>query len=335
MKILIYSAKNFEIPLMKKFNKKCHSLSFTPDALDMDTAHQAVSCDAISIFPGDDASLAVLEKLRDFGVKYISLRSVGYNNIHLKTAKRLGFKVANTPEYSPYAIAEHTMALLLALNRKIVLANDRVHRNNFLQDDLMGSDLHNKTVGIVGVGRIGSVMAKIYHGFGCRIVGNDLRANNSLSHDFGIRYTTLEELLEVSDVVSLHLPLTYETHYLIDSAQLGIMKKDAILINTARGALVNTEALIKALEKKEIAAYGTDVYEIEKGNFFKDHAPDDIKDGLLKKLLSMKNVLLTPHQAYVTKEALTNIAQTTLENMDSWAAGMASKNELGYDAAFL
>lgn len=332
MKLLVYSAKKFEVPFLERANKNNHHVVFTDKALDSETAHKAVGFDAISIFSGDDASLTVLEKLRDFGVKFISLRSAGYNNIHLKCAKRFGLKVANAPDYSPYAIAEHAVALLMALNRKLVLANSQVHQYNFLQDNLLGFDLNKKTIGIVGVGNIGAIMVKIMHGFGCTILANDLVHDTSLIKDFGIQYVDMEELLKKSDVVSLHVPLTHDTHYLIDEPQLKAMKKNALLINTARGAVVHTKALISALDKREIAGYATDVYEKEKDVFFKDHSrTGDIKDELLKQLLSFDNVLLTPHQAFVTKEALANIADITFYNIDCWEKGKESKNELGYE----
>jgi D-lactate dehydrogenase len=332
MKLLVYSAKKFEVPFLERANKNNYHVVFTHNALDSETAYQAVGFDAISIFSGDDASLTVLEKLRDFGVKYITLRSAGYNNIHVKCAKRFGIKIANAPDYSPYAIAEHAVALLLALNRKIVVASSQVHQYNFLQDNLLGFDLNKKTVGIVGVGRIGAIMAKIMHGFGCTILSNDLAPDPFLIKDYGIQYVDLEELLTKSDIVTLHVPLTHDTHYLIDEIQLKAMKKGALLINTARGAVVNTKALINALKKNEIAGYATDVYEKEKGLFFKDHsASGDIKDHQLKELLSLHAVLLTPHQAFVTKEALANIADITFYNIDCWAKGKESKNELGYE----
>ena len=331
MKLLIYSAKDYEVPFLKKANTKGHKVKYTKDALDTHTAMQAVGFEAISIFSGDDASLIVLEKLRDFGVKYIALRSVGYNNIHIKSAKRFGLKVANAPEFSPHAIAEHAAGLLLALNRKIILANKQVHNYNFLQDNLLGFDLNGKTVGIIGTGKIGAVMIKIMHGFGCNILANDLVPNLSLVQQYGAVYESLEDLCSKSDIISLHVPLTHDTHYLMGGALLKSMKKEAILINTARGAVVDTKALIGALERDGIGGYGTDVYEKEKGIFFRDNSKEGIADEPLKKLLSFPNVLLTPHQAFVTKEALTNIAETTFYNIDSWSEGSTSKNELGYE----
>lgn len=331
MKLLVYSAKNFEIPFLKSANNNRNEVTYTKNALDSETALQATGYNAISIFSGDDASSIVLEKLWDFGVRYITLRSSGYNNLHIKTAKRFGFHVANASDYSPHAIAEHATALLLALNRKIVLANTQVHNYNFLQDGLLGFNLHGKTVGIIGTGRIGSIMAKIMHGFGCKILAYDQAPDYDLIELCNVTYTPLNELCEESDIISLHIPMNYENYYFINKEKLSLMKKSTILINTSRGELVDTKALIEALEAKNIAGYATDVYEKEKGIFFKDHSKNGIKDERLKKLLSLPNVLLTPHQAFITKEALTNIAEITFDNLDSWSQGHISKNELGME----
>lgn len=331
MKLLVYSAKDFEIPFLNDANNKIHKVSYTKDALNSETAIQAVGHMAVSIFSGDDASSLVLEKLSDLGVRYISLRSAGYNNVHLKTAQKFGLKVANVPEYSPYSIAEHAVALLQALNRKIILADRQVHSYNFLQNNLMGFDLNGKTVGIVGTGKIGSVMAKIMNGFGCKILANDLKPDYRLVQLYDLTYTSLDEICKQSDIISLHIPLTQENYYLIDKQKLALMKPEVLLINTARGALVETKELINALEKNVIGGYCTDVYEKEIGSFFKDNSTGGIKDRLLIKLLSFPNVLLTPHQGFITKEALTNIAEVTFENLNSWEEGKSSKNELGLE----
>ncbi|WP_281541253.1 2-hydroxyacid dehydrogenase [Maribacter aestuarii] len=331
MKLLVYSAKNFEIPFLKRANKNNHKVTYLKEALDTDTAIKAVGFEAISIFSGDDASSIVLEKLWDMGVRHITIRSSGHNNISLKTAKSFGFKVANAPDYSPHAIAEHALALLLALNRKIVLADTQVHQYNFLQDDLMGFNLHGKTVGIIGTGRIGSIMAKIMHGFGCKILAHDLEPDYDLIELCDVTYTALDNVCNQSDIISLHIPLSYDNYYLINKNKLALMKQGTILINTARGAVVETDALIDALENKHLGGYCTDVYEKEKGIFFKDNSKDGIKDERLKKLLSYPNVLLTPHQAFVTKEALERIAEITFDNIDSWAEGKIGKNELGLE----
>lgn len=331
MKLLVYSAKNFEVPFLKRANKNNHKVTYLKEALDTDTTIKAVGFKAISIFSGDDASSNVLEKLWDFGVRHITIRSAGHNNVNLKTAKRFGFKIANAPDYSPHAIAEHAITLLLALNRKIVLANSQVHDYNFLQDDLMGFNLHGKTFGIIGTGRIGSIMAKIVHGFGCKILANDLEPDHDLIELCNVTYTSLDEVCKQSDIISLHIPLSYENYYIINKFKLANMKRGAILINTSRGAIVETDALIKSLEDKHLGGYGTDVYEKEKGIFFRDNSKQGIQDERLKKLLSFSNVLLTPHQAFVTKEALKNIAEITFENIDSWAIGLDCKNELGLE----
>ena len=259
------------------------------------------------------------------------MRSAGYNNVHLKTAHKFGLKVANVPEYSPYSIAEHAVAQLQTLNRKIILADKQVHSYNFLQNNLMGFDLNGKTVGIVGTGKIGSVMTKIMHGFGCKILAHDLEPDYRLVQLYDVTYTSLDKLCEQSDIISLHIPLTQENYYLIGKQKLALMKPDVILINTARGALVETKELISALEKKAIGGYCTDVYEKEVGSFFKDNSTEGIKDELLKELLSFPNVLLTPHQGFITKEALTNIAEVTFENLNSWEKGKPCTNELGLE----
>jgi len=335
MKLLVYSAKDFEIPFLQKANSGQHEVKYIPDALDTHTAIKAVGFEAVSIFSGDDACLVVLEKLRDLGVKYITHRSTGYNNIQIKAAKRFGLKVANAPDYSPNAIAEHAVALLMTLNRKTHIADRQVHTYNFEQKKLVGFDLFGKTVGIIGTGRIGSVFAKIMHGFGCKIVAYDICPKEELTERLGVEYMALESLYAQSDIISLHAPLTSQTHYMLDKTAFEKMKPSVLLLNTARGAIVDTRALIKVLKYNKIAGYAADVYEKEKGLFFMDHSEKGIKDENLKALLSFKNVLITPHQAYVTKEALANIATITFDNLDCWEQGIACENELGYETLVL
>ncbi|NNK75742.1 MAG: 2-hydroxyacid dehydrogenase [Maribacter sp.] len=335
MKLLVYSAKDFEIPFLEKANSARYNVKYIPEALDTNTAIKAVGFEAVSIFSGDDASLVVLEKLRDLGVKYITLRSAGYNNVQIKAAKRFGLKVANAPDYSPNAIAEHTVALLMAMNRKIHIADRQVRSFNFEQDKLLGFDLLNKTIGIIGIGRIGSVLVKIMKGFGCKIIGNDLVPNSKLTELYGVNYVTLEELYRQSDIISLNVPLTSETHYMVSEAAFSLMKPEVLLLNTARGAIVDTKALINALKQNRISGYAADVYEKEKGIFFIDNSKQGIHDEHLRTLLSYDNVLITPHQAYVTKEALSNIAEITFGNVDNWAQGESCQNELGYETLVL
>lgn len=328
MKVLIFSARDFEIPYLKKANNKHHKLTFTKESLSSKTAMLAIGYDAICIFSADEACFLTLEKLKEFGVKHITLRSVGYDNVNLRAAERLGIKIANIPVYSPHAIAEHAVSLLLNLNRKISESNRRFKRFNFKIDGLIGKDLNQKTIGIIGTGRIGSVMAKILYGFGCKLLGYDIKKNKTLENSYNLEYCSLDQLCEQSEVISIHVPLNEDTHYLIDEELLHKMKDDVIIINTARGAVVNTDHLIEALKEKRIGAYSSDVYENERGIFFQDlsqNIPDDTK---LIQLNAFPNVLMTGHHAYLTDEALTNIAEATITNLNEWANGQKCKNEI-------
>ncbi len=328
MKVLIYSAKDFEIPFLEKANNEVHRIKYIPERLTSKTARLALGFDVVSIFSADDASSSVLERLKDFGVNYIALRSTGYDNINLPKAKKLGFKVANSAGYSPHAIAEHAVGLLLALNRKLVQSSIQVKEYNFSLSNLVGFDINKKTTGIIGTGRIGRVVAKIMHGFGCNILANDINEDNNVRTEYNAIYTNLENIYEQSDIIFLCTPLTTQTHHMININAIQKMKKNAILINIARGAVVKTEDLIKALELKRIAGYGTDVYEHEGGIFFYNHSKNKPEDKRLQKLIDLPNVFLTPHQAFATQEALTNIAETTFYNINCWEQEKESKNEL-------
>lgn len=328
MKVLVYSAREFDIFYLETANNNRHKLTFIEDNLSSETAIKAVGFTAISIMSSDNASDIVIEKLQALGVKYITLRSVGYDNVNLNTAKRLKIKVANVPEYSPYAIAEHTVALLLALNRKLIASNSRVKQFNFDINNLIGFDMNNKTVGIIGTGKIGSVFAKIMHGFGCKLLAYDIEKNQSLINDFNVEYVSLKALCKTSDIISLHVPLNTETHHLINEELLDLMKIHVVIINTARGAVIKTTDIIKALENKTIAALGMDVYEHEKPLFFKDFSLDVPNDDILIKLNAFPNVLITGHHAFLTEEALSNIAETTIYNLDCWSKTSETENEL-------
>ncbi|MBT8244456.1 MAG: 2-hydroxyacid dehydrogenase [Winogradskyella sp.] len=328
MKVLVYSAKKFEIPFLEAANKTKHQVMFTEEALSSATAMKAVGYEAISIFSADEACFVTIEKLKDFGVKYISLRSVGHDNVNLRAASRLKIKVANVPAYSPHAIAEHAVALLLTLNRKLIESNARVRHYNFNLDNLVGYDLNNKTIGIIGTGRIGAVMCKIMHGFGCKLLGYDIDKNIGLEKNYGLQYVSLADLCANSDVISLHVPLNSDTHYLINEDLISEMKEGTIIINTARGAVVNTSHIIKGLRSRKIGALGMDVYENEKNIFFKDRSVSVPDDSLLIELNALPNVLITGHHAFLTNEALTNIAETTIYNLDCWSQGKETENEL-------
>jgi D-lactate dehydrogenase len=328
MKVLIYSIKDFERSYLIGANKMNHELTFVEEALVLETAGLAQSHEVVVVFTGDNVTTAVVEKLNEFGVKYIAVRAVGYDNVDIKRANELEMKVANVPEYSPYAIAEHAVALMLALNRKLIIADKQVHDFNFTVDKLVGFDLHGKTVGIVGTGSIGSVIAKILYGFGCRLLGYDIEQNNELIEKYNLEYVDLKTMCRLSDIITLHTPLNTATRYLINKELVDEMKTGVMLINTARGAVINTEHVIEALENGKIGYLGLDVYEREKGIFFYDHSNKPLEDEVLKKLMSNPNVIITPHQAFATKDALTNIADATFYNIDSWAQNKKSDNEL-------
>lgn len=328
MKILFYSARSFEKEYLVKAKKNNQEAVFITDPLSRQTVSKAHGFEVISIFTADDASAPVIKALAALGVKLMAVRAAGYDNVDLDAANECNITVSNVPEYSPYAVAEHAVALLLALNRKLILANKQVKDQNFSLDNLIGFDLKDKTVGIIGTGRIGSAFAGIMHGFGCRLLGYDVVESKTFQYKLDARYVSLEELCRQSHVISIHTPLTPQTKHLINAAHLRQMKPGVVLINTARGAVVKTEDIVTYLENGHVGAYGMDVYEKEKGIFFYNHHGEDLNDPLLDKLRHLPNVLITPHQGFATKEALTNIAETTFQNIEAWANYCLSGNEL-------
>lgn len=328
MKTLFFSTKNFEKPYLDKSGKEFHDLNFIPEALTEQTAAKAAGYEAVSIFAGDDASSTVLNKLKEAGVGYIAIRAAGYDNTNIAEATKLNIRVANVPAYSPYAIAEHAVALILALNRKLMLAKSQVTDYNFTTGNLVGFDLHRKTIGIIGTGTIGSIFAGIMHGFGCKLIGYDIIENPSLIKKYQLEYHTLETLCRESDIISIHTCLNESTHHMINRETISFMKPSVMIINTSRGGCVNTTDVIDAIENKKIGFFGTDVYEKERGVFFYDYSGKELSDPILKKLLQLPNVLVTPHQAFATHEALTNIADTTFHNLRCWINQQRSENEL-------
>jgi D-lactate dehydrogenase len=328
MKVRVYSSYNFIIPYLEKANQGKHELFFEKEALTLETAEKANGFDAISIFSSDDASQNVLVKLAELGIRYIALRSTGFDCVALEAAKKLNLHVANVPEYSPNAIAEHALALLLALNRKLIISNDRVRNNNFSIEGLTGFDLYGKTIGIVGTGKIGKTMARICKGIGCKLLAYDLVEDKALMKETGIVYTGLARLCELSDVITLHVPLNDKIYHLINKNMVARMKQGVILINTARGAVVDTASLLAGITSGKIGALGMDVYEFEKACFFKDYSQKQLEDKLLQTLISLPNVLITSHHAFLTQEALTNIAKDTIEAFDYWEKGKIAPNEL-------
>ncbi|MDX1461732.1 MAG: NAD(P)-dependent oxidoreductase [Marinirhabdus sp.] len=328
MKVLVYSAKPFEMPLLNNANHGVQNLSFTTNRLSLATAAMAEGFEAISIFSADDASAEVLQALSNFGVSYMTLRSVGHDNVATDTAAKLNIRVANVPSYSPNAIAEHAISILLAFNRNIIRAQRQSLQHNFLLDNLIGFDLYQKTVGILGTGKIGSVLARILHGFGCNILAHDLHKDEDLIHSFGVAYVSHRSICEQAKLIFVCLPLTEETKHLINTSYIQQLQKKPILVNIGRGAIVDTVAVLQGLDQELLEGYVTDVYENEHGIFFYDHSHEDIHDKLLHQLLCHPKVLLTPHQGFATQEALTNIAESTISNLNAWSAGARAANEI-------
>jgi D-lactate dehydrogenase len=330
MDVLIYDTKRYDRETLQAANAARgapHKLVFVESLLNERTASLAAGFPAVSLFVNDDASAPVLERLANSGVRLLTLRSTGFNNVDLEAAARCGLTVMRVANYSPYAVAEFAVALLLAVNRKLHRAYNRVREGNFALDGLQGYDIHGKTVGVIGTGRIGAVFARIMHGFGVTLLGYDPMPNPDCLA-LGMRYVTLDDLLAHSDVISLHAPLLPSTYHLINAEALAKVKPGVILINTSRGALVDAEALIEALKSGRVGAVGLDVYEEEEGLFFRDRSDQIIADDVFARLLTFPNVLITGHQAFFTHEALTQIAATTIRNLSDFEAGRRNENVL-------
>lgn len=330
MKVAVFSTKRHDRESLSAANAaagKPHDLNFFEAHLDARTAALAADAGAICPFVNDQVDKATLSALHEQGVRLIALRGAGFNNVDLSAAEEFGIRVARVPAYSPWAVAEHAVALILALNRKIHRAYARVREGNFALDGLLGFDLHGRTVGLVGVGRIGLVMARIMTGFGCRIVAHDPETNPEFEA-LGGRFTSLEELLSLSDIISLHCPLTPQTRHLIDAAAVERMRRGVMLINTSRGAVVDTRALIEGLKNGKIGYLGLDVYEEEGDLFFEDLSDQPIQDDVFARLLTFPNVLITGHQAFFTAEALQAIAETTIANLTAFEATGRPQHEV-------
>lgn len=328
MKVAVFDTHKFEKEYLLEANGEKNELKLLDTYLTVDTVELANGYDAISIFTEDDASEKVLDKLKKLGVKFIVLRSAGFNNVDIAHAKKLGIRVARVPEYSPYAVAEFTVAVMLSLNRKLTRTHYRIMEMNYSLDGLVGFDMHGKTVGIVGTGKIGRVVVKILHGFGCRLLAYDVVEDPELIEQYGLIYTDLDTLCHQSDIITLHAPLTAQTHHMINERRIVRMKNGVMLINASRGALVNTKDVIDGLKSKHIGYFGMDVYEEEKGLFFEDHSEDILEDDQIARLMAFNNVFISSHQAFLTDTALKNIAKTTIENLDCLEKGEACENEI-------
>lgn len=328
MDVAIFDSHKFEKEYFIKANRDELTLKFFETRLSERTTPLAAGCKAVCIFVNDDASGPVLRQLNDLGVSFIALRSAGFNNIDIEEAERLGIRVARVPEYSPYAVAEHTVALMLGLNRKIPKARNRVFDGNFSLDGLVGFDMNGKVAGIIGLGKIGRVVAKILHGFGCQVLGYDPHPNHAALDSLEVELVSLEKLCRISQIITLHLPLTPDTHYLVNADRIKSMRDGVMLINTSRGGLVDTRAVIDGLKNGKIGYLGLDVYEEESALFFEDHSDEIIQDDVIARLLTFPNVLVTSHQAFLTDTALENIAHTTIQNLFAWKRGLSAPHEL-------
>lgn len=330
MRIAVFSTKPYDRQFFELANAEAgasHQLIFLEPRLSVETVVLAAGAEAICVFVNDVVNEAVLEALHAQGVRILVLRCAGFNHVDLAAARRLGIRVGRVPAYSPEAVAEHTVAMIMALNRNIHRAHARVREGNFALDGLLGFDMKGRTVGVVGTGRIGAAFARIAKGFGCHVLAYDPFPNAEL----GLAYVTMDALLAASDIVSIHCPLTPDTHHLIDAAAVGRMKRGVMLINTSRGALVDTRAVIRGLKTGAIGHLGLDVYEEEADLFFEDLSGKVLQDDIFARLLTFPNVLITAHQAFLTHEALMAIARTTLDNVTCFAESGRARHEISVE----
>lgn len=327
MRTAFYSIHGFERKYIDAaFRHKEYVL--LEEELNINNTELARGCEAVSLFTSDNASANVIEKLAGTGIRYIALRSAGYDHVNLEKARETGIRVANVPAYSPYSVAEHAATMLMALNRKIIHAHQLVHTHDFRLDQLVGFDLHGKTVGIVGLGKIGQTFARIMKGFGCNLMAYDPAPNLTIAKTLGIELVTFGEICLKSDIISIHCPLSDKTKHLFNRHAFCLMKKNTVLINTSRGPVIDTDDLLNALDKGILGAVGLDVYEYEKGLFFHDHRNHPPTDQRFERLLQYPNVLITGHQAFLTQEALEKIASTTAYNLACFANNSFCENEI-------
>lgn len=328
MKVAVFSTKSYDRTFLEAANADYgHELIFFEPHLNYETSVLAADFPAVCVFVNDQLDAKTLTKLASQGTQIIALRSTGFNNIDLNKAADLKLTVVRVPAYSPYAVAEHTIGLILALNRKIHRAYARIRDGNFSLDGFLGFDLHGKTVGIVGTGKIGAITAQILNGFGCQILAYD-KSPHPDCEALAVKYVSLPELFAAADIITLHCPLIPDTHHLINAETLSQMKTGVMLINTSRGALIDTKAVIKGLKSGKIGYLGLDVYEQEGDLFFEDFSNQVIQDDLFERLLTFPNVLITGHQAFFTVDALKTIASTTLANLSEFEQGQPCPNQI-------
>jgi D-lactate dehydrogenase len=324
MKIAFFSTKNYDKDFFNRY-VTTHEIVYFEAQLNSQTVNLIAGCNAVCVFVNDKLNKEVIAELSNLGIKLIALRCAGFNNVDLEAAKANNIKVVRVPAYSPHAVAEHAVALMLTLNRKTHKAYNRVREGNFSLERLTGFDLFGKTIGVIGTGKIGQAFCNIMLGFGCRVLAFDLIVNKDIAAK-GVEYLPLIDVLQQSDVISLHCPLNEQTKHIINQQTISMMKDEVMLINTSRGGLVDTLSVIAALKTGKIGYLGLDVYEQEETLFFNDLSENVIQDDTIMRLLSFPNVLITAHQGFFTEEALTQIAQTTLANIDAFEADLPLKN---------
>jgi len=330
MQVAVFSAKPYDRTFLSAANEALdppHRMVFLEPRLSPETAMLAEGAEAVCLFVNDVADAAVLQALAARGVRLVALRCAGFNNVDLVAANRLGLRVARVPAYSPEAVAEHTLAMMLALNRRIHRAYARVREGNFALDGLLGFDMMGRTVGLIGTGRIGATLVRILGGFGCRLIAHDPHPDPALA----VEYVPLDRLFAESDIISIHCPLTPQTRHLIDAAAIARMRRGVMLVNTSRGAIVDTRAVIAGLKSGRIGLLGLDVYEEEGDLFFEDLSGQVLHDDVFARLLTFPNVLITAHQAFFTADALTAIAETTLANIDAFARDGRALHEVSVE----
>lgn len=328
MKIAFFSTKSYDRTHFKpEVETSGHDITFFEDALSLQTATLVSGYDAVCIFVNNPMDEPLIAKIAELGIEVIALRSAGFNHVDLKACEKHGLSVYRVPAYSPEAVAEHTVALILTLNRKTHKAYNRVRENNYSLEGLAGFNLHGKTVGVIGTGTIGTAFCKIMVGFGCRVIAFDPYENEEV-RDIGGTYTEFEELIKTADIISLHCPLIPQTRHMIDKESIEKMKDGVMLINTSRGALIDTSAAIDGLKQKKVGFLGIDVYEQEDNLFFKDLSSEVIQDDEIARLMTFPNVLITGHQAFLTDEALVQITQITLQNLTDHEQGKKVENEV-------
>ncbi|PSW17277.1 2-hydroxyacid dehydrogenase [Photobacterium sanctipauli] len=328
MKVAVFSTKKYDQASFDIINQQYHhTLDYFDFRLTEQTAKMAQGYDAVCAFVNDDLSRPVLEVLANNQVRLITMRCAGFDKVDLDAARELGIQVVRVPAYSPEAIAEHAIGLMMSLNRRIHRAYQRTRDANFSLEGLTGFNFHGRTVGVIGTGKIGIATIRILKGFGMNILAYD-PYENPIALELGVQYTTLDDIYQQSDVITLHCPMTAENHHMLNADAFAKMRDGVMIINTSRGELLNSKDAIEALKSSKIGSLGIDVYENEKDLFFEDKSNDVIKDDVFRRLSACHNVLFTGHQAFLTEEALGNIADTTLSNITHFAAGTASGNEL-------